>query len=192
MRAPFGKESETHFEKQLGVVKNEIFTRYRNDPFGRTKELLIEELYPFPHPYANRTAGDKADLGHITFEKLVSFGKKYYQPGNCVLVIAGDIEIESARDFVDRYFGFLFPGPQLARHCHWPIGLLTEKELVVRGPHPVELMLMAWPSCKMMSRDEGAYYVLSDILSSTENGLLTKRLVHKGLALEVSSEQASF
>ena len=191
MRAPFGAHSEECFEKQLGVVKNEILTRYRRDPFGRSQELMLEGLYTNPHPYAAKTAGDRADLSHVTFAGLRAFGQKFYHPGNCVLVVAGDIDVEKAKQLVEKHFGGLMPSAPLSRHTLCPSSLVQSKEIVSRGPYPVEQMIMAWPSAPMLSEEVVPYMVLGNVLASRGQGLLTEKLVHKGIALEVHAMQES-
>jgi len=42
--------------------------------------------------------------------------RTYYGPSNVVLVLAGDIDLKTAREKVQKYYGDIPPGPPVAHH----------------------------------------------------------------------------
>ncbi len=191
MCQPMGDNCEEEFKTQLGVVKNEIFTRYRQDPFGRRNELIREGMFPSNHPYGNRTIGDRTDLSHITLSGLRAFGERYYHPANCVLVVAGDVHLDDVKLQVEKHFGPIPASAQMVRSGLWPCHLSSDCMTVVRGPLPIEQVFINWPSTHWMSEDEAAYWVLSDLLTASPDSLLAKKLINQGFALEARACQSS-
>jgi len=45
--------------------------------------------------------------------------KTYYGPSNATLVIAGDIDMKTAREKVQKYFGDIPAGPPVAHQTEW-------------------------------------------------------------------------
>ena len=77
---------------QRDVVKNERRQSYENAPYGMASIEIDKMLYPEGHPYRWPTIGYMEDLTAASYEDVVDFFKKYYQPANASLVIAGDID----------------------------------------------------------------------------------------------------
>ena len=91
-------------ENQKDVVKNERLERYDNQPYGLAWELINKNLYPDTHPYSWPTIGFLKDIESYSIEDVRNFFKKYYSPDNACLVIAGDFEIQSTIDLIEKYF----------------------------------------------------------------------------------------
>src|SRR6187200_867541 len=77
---------------QRDVVKNERRQSVENEPYGLAQIEIDKMLYPEGHPYRWPTIGYMEDLTAASYDDVVEFFKKYYEPGNASLVIAGDIE----------------------------------------------------------------------------------------------------
>ena len=82
---------------QRDVVKNERRQCYENAPYGMASIEIAKMLYPEGHPYRWPMIGYMEDLTAATYEDVVEFFKKYYQPSNATLVVAGDIDPAAAR-----------------------------------------------------------------------------------------------
>jgi zinc protease len=100
-------------EAQRGVVMNERRQSYENRPYGLASETLLAALYPPEHPYSWPIIGHMADIAAATIEDVHRFGSMYYTPNNATLVVAGDVEVDSVRDTVERCFGDIQRGPDL-------------------------------------------------------------------------------
>jgi zinc protease len=102
-------------EVQRGVVINERRQVYENRPYGMADERLHQILFPAEHPYSWPTIGYEPDLKAIELDDARSFFEKYYAPGNAVLVMAGDVEMERGFDLAEEFFGDLPAGPDIRR-----------------------------------------------------------------------------
>ncbi len=57
------------------------------------------------HPYHYEVIGEKADLESMSRDDLYNHYRRYYNPGNAVLAVAGDFEIQTMLDKVFEAFG---------------------------------------------------------------------------------------
>ncbi len=57
------------------------------------------------HPYAYPPKGTPAGLAAISRQNVANFHHTYYRPNNAILVVAGDLSREEARDWVMKAFG---------------------------------------------------------------------------------------
>jgi zinc protease len=92
-------------EVQRKVVIEEFKQRYLNQPYGDLWLKLRPEAYRV-HPYKWATIGK--EISHIeeaTMEDVKTFFKRYYHPGNAVLVLAGDITPERGLALAEKWFG---------------------------------------------------------------------------------------
>jgi predicted Zn-dependent peptidase len=99
-----GALNQERLDNQRGVVQNEK-RQGDNQPYGLVEYAQLEELYPEGHPYRHSTIGSMADLDHASLEDLRSWHRDHYGPNNAVLVLAGDVDVPTARALVQKYFG---------------------------------------------------------------------------------------
>ncbi|MFN3591596.1 MAG: M16 family metallopeptidase, partial [Thermaurantiacus sp.] len=101
-------------DQERGIVLNEK-RQAENAPGGLVNTALLRALFPPDHPYSVSAIGLVPDLEAATLEDAKGWFRSHYGPNNAVLVLAGDIDMASARPLVERYFGQIPPGPQPAR-----------------------------------------------------------------------------
>jgi len=92
-------------EVQRQVVIEEFKQRYLNQPYGDAW-LQLRPLCYKKHPYQWATIGKK--IQHIEdarMDDVRAFFKKYYHPGNAILCIVGNFELDFIQQKVDYYFG---------------------------------------------------------------------------------------
>ncbi|MBV6644362.1 MAG: insulinase family protein [Cyclobacteriaceae bacterium] len=92
-------------EVQRSVVMEEFKQRYLNQPYGDVW-LELRPLAYQEHPYRWATIGK--DLEHIqraTMDDVKDFFHKFYVPNNAILVLAGDINVQSAEKLCKKWFG---------------------------------------------------------------------------------------
>jgi zinc protease len=94
---------------EMTVVRNE-FERGENSPSGVLDKLVTATAYNW-HNYGKPTIGNRTDIERVPVENLRAFYKKYYQPDNIVLVVAGKFETTNALGMIDKYFGII-PRPE--------------------------------------------------------------------------------
>ena len=97
-------------DEQRGVVQNEKRQR-DNQPYGLVQYRLFERLFA-DTPYAHLPIGSMADLDRASLDDVKGWFRQHYGPNNAVLVLAGDIDLATAKAKVARYFGAIPRGPE--------------------------------------------------------------------------------
>src|SRR6266545_5544238 len=113
-----GAISQAKLDEQRGVVQNEK-REDENVPYGKVWDFLTPRLYPANHPYSWTVIGSMADLDAAKLDDVKAWFQSYYGPANAVVVIAGDIDVATAKAKVERYFGDIPSGPPVARQETW-------------------------------------------------------------------------
>src|SRR5215213_7439730 len=112
-------------DAQRDVVKNERRQSYENAPYGMASIEIAQMLYPQGHPYRWPTIGYMEDLSAASYQDVVEFFKRYYQPRNASLVVAGDIDPAKARASVEKWFSDVKPGTAPVPPIDYPHAKLT-------------------------------------------------------------------
>jgi zinc protease len=99
---------------QRGVVQNEK-RMGDNQPGGLQEYAELNALFPPGHPYHHSTIGSMADLNAASLEDVKNWFRSHYGPNNAVLVLAGDIDVPTARAKAEHWFGSIPRGPATAR-----------------------------------------------------------------------------
>ncbi|HEX8484528.1 pitrilysin family protein [Sphingomonas sp.] len=107
-----GAITQAVLDEQRGVVQNEKRER-DNQPYGLVSYKLFEGLFA-NHPYGHLPIGSMADLDRASLADVKTWFRAHYGPNNAVLVLAGDIDLATARAKVTRYFGDIARGPDSA------------------------------------------------------------------------------
>ncbi len=94
----------TGVETQRSVIKEERRERYDNQPYGSFLEKAFSNSFK-EHPYRWVPIGNIQYIDEAKFNEFIEFHDRFYVPENAVLVIAGDIDYEQARNLVNDYFG---------------------------------------------------------------------------------------
>jgi zinc protease len=90
---------------EMTVVRNE-FESGENDPESILSQRMVAVAYEW-HNYGKSTIGNRADIERVPIENLQAFYRKFYQPDNAMLVVAGQFDEKKALDYVVKYFGAL-------------------------------------------------------------------------------------
>ncbi|HLH44699.1 MAG TPA: pitrilysin family protein, partial [Bryobacteraceae bacterium] len=88
------KMAKELLDTEMTVVRNE-FERGENNAREVLQERVESAAYLW-HNYGKSTIGSRSDIERVPVERLAAFYKKYYQPDNAVLTIAGRIEESKA------------------------------------------------------------------------------------------------
>lgn len=106
-----GAVTQEKLTNQIGVVQNEK-RQGDNQPFGLVEYAQIKAMVPEGHPYGHSTIGSMADLENASMDDVRAWFKQHYGPNNAVLVLAGDIDVTTAKTLVQKYFGAIPQGPK--------------------------------------------------------------------------------
>ena len=107
-----GAVTQEKLDNQIGVVQNEK-RQGDNQPYGLTEYEQLENLYPSGHPYHHSTIGSMDDLSSATLDDVKQWFRDHYGPNNAVLVLAGDIDADTAKAKVGKWFGAIPAGPAI-------------------------------------------------------------------------------
>jgi len=99
-------------ETQREVVKEEKRQRMDNQPYGSFQENIFKRAYS-KHPYKWTVIGSMEDLNAAEEDDYVNFYRTFYVPHNVTLSIAGDINIEQTKAWIEQYFGSIPNGDKL-------------------------------------------------------------------------------
>lgn len=173
---------------QRDVVKNERRQRYDNQPYGMLRVVAAEAAYPAGHPYSWTTIGSMEDLSAASLDDVKSFFRTYYAPNNAVLSIVGDVDAQQVRPMVERLFGWIPRGPEVAKP-QIPVPPIPATRRIVREDRvTLPQLTMIWRGAKRLSEDEAALDALTQILTGGKSSRLYKRLVYdQQIAQSVSS-----
>lgn len=177
---------------QQDVVRNERRQTVEGEPYGIVEEALARTLFPQGHPYAASIIGSHADIQSARLEDVRAFFTQYYGPNNASLVIAGDIDKQSVRDLVTRYFGGLRRGPDVVRpHVVTP-PITAERRVVVRDRVELPRVFMGWLTPPAYQAGDAELMVAATILGGGKSSRLYKSLVYeRQIAQDVSASQGS-
>jgi zinc protease len=106
------KVDSVGIETQRQVVKEEKRQRVDNQPYGSFMEKAFALMFK-KHPYNWVPIGSMEHLDAAQEEDYIQFYRDFYVPNNATLSIAGDIDIESAKKLIQKYFGSIPSGEKL-------------------------------------------------------------------------------
>lgn len=163
---------------QRKVVVEEFKETCLGEPYGDVWHHLAPMVYT-RHPYQVPTIGK--EIAHIEGAELSdvkSFFERFYAPNNAVLVISGDVDVESVYARVEHYFGDIAPSAlPLRRTYEQEPEQTSERRKVVRADVPLNGLYIAFPAAGRGSSEYYADCLLTDILAEGEASRLQQRLV---------------
>ena len=90
-------------ETQREVVKEERRQRIDNQPYGSVVQEAMKRIYK-KHPYNWPVIGSMEHLNAAVEADYKQFYEDFYVPNNAVLSLAGDLDIDQAKEWVSKYF----------------------------------------------------------------------------------------
>jgi predicted Zn-dependent peptidase len=171
-----GAISEDLLDEQRGVVQNEK-RQGENQPYGRVWSFLAENGYPEGHPYSWSVIGSMADLNAASIEDVKRWFSAWYGPNNAVLVLAGDIDVATAKAKAEQFFGHIPAGPTMPQPA-LNIAARTEStrfEMSDRVPQP--RLYRTWNTPQFGTEDAQQLGLLAQVLAGARSSRLDKRLV---------------
>ncbi|HWS18999.1 MAG TPA: pitrilysin family protein [Candidatus Elarobacter sp.] len=163
---------------QRGVVQNEK-RQGENQPYGVTEELIVENTYPAGHPYSWTVIGKMKDLDAAAMADVQEWFKTYYGPNNTIVVIAGDVTPEVARQKVEKYYGEIPAGPPIAKQETWISKRTGTHRGWVQDRVPQARLYRIWNVPQYGSPEEAQLDLVAQVLGRGKTSRLYKRLVYK-------------
>ncbi|MDX1394898.1 MAG: pitrilysin family protein [Gemmatimonadota bacterium] len=177
--------SADDLESEMTVVRNE-WEAGENNPAGVLRKRILSAAYDW-HNYGNSTIGARADIENVPIDRLQAFYRKYYQPDNAILVVAGRFDRARALELVSEKFG---PIPRPDRSgANTLFETYTaepaqdgERSVTLRRVGDVQLVMAAYHMPPGSHEQFAAVDVMTHLLSTRPAGRLYRDLVEPGLA----------
>ncbi|MFU8822004.1 MAG: M16 family metallopeptidase [Gammaproteobacteria bacterium] len=184
-----GAIDQALLNEERGVVQNEK-RQGDNQPYGRVWERLFKASYPAGHPYSWMPIGSMEDLEAASLEDVKEWFSTRYGPNNAVLALAGDIDVETAREKVTRYFGHIPAGPPLTRKTTWVAARTesTREQMYDRVAQP--RIYRVWNIAETGTAEEDHLALLAQVLGGSQSSRLNARLVHEDQLVDSISASA--
>jgi zinc protease len=161
---------------EFSVVRNEFEMR-ENSPQNVLNERVVSSAYLW-HNYGKSTIGNRSDLEKVPIENLQAFYKKYYQPDNAVLVVAGKIDEPKVLALVNQYFSPI-PRPTRVLQPTYSIEPIQdgERSVTLRRVGDTKVVSALYHIMPSSHPDYPVMDVLIDLLSDEPSGRLYKSLI---------------
>ena len=166
--------SEKSLDLQRKVVCEEFKEHYINKPYGDAWHKMRELAYEV-HPYRWMTIGK--ELSHVEKAKLEdvkNFFFKFYRPVNAILVVAGNVTLEQAKQLSEKWFGDIPAGTKYDRHLPQEPLQTKARRQEVKADVPLDALYKAW---HISSRLDKKYYSM-DLITDILSGGGSSRLYH--------------
>ena len=173
-----GVVDQEKLDEQRGVVQNEK-RQGENQPYGRAFSKISESAFPKGHPYSWSTIGSMEDLDAASLEDVQDWFKTYYGPNNAVLALAGDIDLETAKEKVTKFFGDIPAGPPLTKPEKWIAKRSEEKREIMFDNVPQARIYKIWNVPERDTEAAAHFDLASSVLTGGKNSPLYKELVYK-------------
>jgi zinc protease len=172
-------------KSEMSVVRNE-FERGENDPERILEQRMTAAAYEW-HNYGKSTIGNRADIERVPIENLRQFYRKYYQPDNAMVVVAGSFDPEQALEYIGKYFGSVpRPERELDNTYTEEPAQDGERFVTLRRVGEVAVVGVLYHIPAGSHPEYPSIDVLEGILTAAPSGRLYKSLVESKKAASVS------
>ena len=178
-----GAITQEALDEQRGVVKNEKRQR-ENRPYAQMPDRIRAGLYPVDHPYRHSIIGSMEDLDNASVDDVHEWFNTYYGASNVVLVLAGDIDLETAKKKVTQYFSEAPAGVPLVYPKKWIPNLPENRKESMYDRVGQTRISRVWALPGLNDRDTTLMYLVNESLAGNKNSPLQKTLVDD-LQLEI-------
>ena len=187
-----GAVTQQNLTNQIGVVQNEK-RQGDNQPYGLVQYKQLEALFPPGHPYRHSTIGSMADLSAASLEDVKGWFRQKYGPNNAVLVLAGDVDVPTAKRLVTKYFGDIPRGPEVKpAEANVPT-LPAPKTEVMKDRVATTRIYRMWAVPGLLHPDTVPLDVAASVLGGLSSSRLDNALVrNEKIAVRVSANVQQF
>ncbi len=172
-----GAIDQAALDEQRGVVQNEK-RQGENQPYGQVWDKLTRAMYPAGHPYHHGVIGSMNDLNAASLEDVKTWFRTWYGPNNAVLVLAGDIDVATAKEKVAKYFGHIPAGPTMAQPAVNIAQRPASTREVMTDKVPQARVYRLWNVAQTGTVDIDQLQVFARVLGGAKSSRLDQRLLH--------------
>jgi zinc protease len=172
-------------DSEMTVVRNE-FEMGENSPMRIVMQRAMSAAFEW-HNYGKTTIGARSDIENVPIENLQAFYRKYYQPDNAMLVVAGKFDENKALNWIaDSFAKIPKPSRKLEKIYTEEPTQDGDRQVNVRRVGDIQLVSTVYHVPPGTHPDFAAVQLLSTILSDNPSGRLYKALVDNKKAASVN------
>src|SRR5215813_4274851 len=173
-------------DTEMTVVRNE-YEAGENQPGLVVFKRIFAAAYDW-HNYAKLPIGARSDIENVPIERLQAFYRRYYQPDNAVLLVAGKFDPAKTLQLIAANFGTV---PRPARNLE-PIYTIEptqdgERVVTVQRVGDTQYVGVGYHVPAGSHPDFAAVDILNQVLADAPSGRLYKALVETKKAASVQS-----
>ena len=174
-------------DTEMTVVRNEFEMR-ENSPEGILQQRALETAYAW-HNYGKVPIGNRSDIENVPIERLAAFYRKYYQPDDALLTIAGKFDEGKTLAQVAALFGPI-PRPTRTLEKSYTVEPTQdgERSITLRRVGDTQGVMAVYHVPAGAHPDAAALTVLAEVLGGRPSGRLYKALVDNKKAVGASME----
>jgi zinc protease len=177
-------------DSEMTVVRNEMEAG-ENNPLGILVERTLSTAYLW-HNYGKSTIGARSDVENVPIDRLRAFYRKYYQPDNAILIVAGNFDEQAALELVVGKFAHIPRPERTGADVIYPTYTREpaqdgERTVTLRRVGEVQFVTSSYHVPPGSHPDYAAVDVLSFVLGDNPSGRLYKALVESKLATQAAS-----
>ena len=138
-----GAVDQATLDEQRSVVQNEK-RQAENRPWGSVWDVVFRGLFSPGHPYQHPVIGSMQDLDAATLADVKDWFDTYYGASNVAIVLAGDIDVATARPLIEKYYADAPAGQPLTRIARWVPQLTENRHEVIYDQAASGFIRRAW------------------------------------------------
>ena len=69
----------------------------------------FNKFYYGDNPYGNPISGTENEINSLSISDVNNFYDKFYAPNNAILILSGDIDVNTAKNLAQKYYGSIKP-----------------------------------------------------------------------------------
>ncbi|RJQ22390.1 MAG: insulinase family protein [Nitrospiraceae bacterium] len=174
------------------VVMEERRMRYDDDP----QRLVYEEVQSAAFkniPYRWPVIGWMEDLRKITRDDLYDYYRRHYVPNNAMIIVAGNIDVNSVVEKIRSEFGDIPAGAEIRNPDIEEPEQRGERRVFVKKEAELPYVLSAYKAPNILtSEDCYALEVLASVLSGGKSSRMYRSLIdEKRIALSAEASYSS-
>ncbi|GGC95527.1 M16 family metallopeptidase [Halopseudomonas salina] len=187
---------EDEFLREMEVIKEERRLRVDDNPNSLAYERFLTQAH-IASPYQQPVIGWMHDIERLTIEDLRAWYGTWYQPGNAILVIVGDVTLEEVRPLVETYFGPIPAGKLPAQKAPLELPGGAQRNVTIEVDVQLPSLLMSFNVPSLSTAEEAweihALRLLEGVLDAGYSARLPSRLERgSSVATSVNASYSAF
>ncbi len=171
-------------DSEFSVVRNELESG-ENNPIRVLFQRSLAAGYDW-HNYGKTTIGARSDVENVPIDRLQAFYKRYYQPDNAVLLVAGKFDTAKTLELIHKYFGMI-PKPERTLQPNYTVEPTQdgERSVTIRRVGDIQVVGSSYHVPPASHPEAPAVEIMAEILTNAPSGRLYKSLVETKKAVGV-------